>query len=107
MLKTARLEKFESTLKLYVYWLNYSYTNICIYVYINIVLQSSPDLCRITRKNKNNLLVYNHRHTRINTHKYSFLSNFLYFVWAYFFTLVLASKIQRDMVTLLVKHAKQ
>lgn len=34
---------------------------------MNIVLRSSPDLCRITTKNKSSLLVYNHRHTHTNT----------------------------------------
>lgn len=37
--------------------------------------------------------------TRINTSKSPFLSKFFYFDWAYFFPLVLASRIQRDMVT--------
>lgn len=31
------------------------------------MLQSSPDLCGITTKNKSSLLVYNHIHTHINT----------------------------------------
>lgn len=63
------------------------------------MLQSSPDLCGITTKNKSSLLVYNHIHTHINTLIQVSLPFKLPLLWAYFFTSVMASRIQREMVT--------